>query len=157
MAKITNKKFLQWMKILHIIFISIWTGGVVCFTALTALTLASGEAEFTAVFPTLMNIYPMIILPAAVLTLIQGLIYSFFTNFGFGKQLWIKLKWLLLVLIVICTNLSINFSRQALTASVNDTVNYKLLGFFPGLQIALLIAMIIISVFKFKSKKHTAK
>jgi dethiobiotin synthetase len=38
----------------------------------------------------------------ALATLIEGIVYSFFTNWGFTKHRWILWKWLMTVVLVPC-------------------------------------------------------
>ena len=97
-------KSLKWLRTLHIISASIWLGATVCIGMLTVICFFSlNEAEFLTMAPFIPELYRTIILPIALFIILQGIIYGFFTKWGFFKHRWVLLKWMLVLLLVPCT------------------------------------------------------
>jgi hypothetical protein len=155
-----KQKGMKWLRLCHIITASIWFGGVVCISVLAYICFFELNArEFLTVVPWIPGLYQKVVLPFAVITLIQGLIYGIFTNWGFFKHKWILCKWILAILVAICTGTG----GIAQTFMVIDKV--KTSGFsggfadggmvllFISLQIILMVIMIALSVFKPMKKK----
>jgi hypothetical protein len=148
-------KSLKWLRTLHIISASIWLGATVCIGMLTVICFFSlNEAEFLTMAPFIPELYRTIILPIALFIILQGIIYGFFTKWGFFKHRWVLLKWMLVLLLVPC----IGVGAIGHLFSVIEKVNT--LGFtggladggrvllFIALQIIIMLIMIGISVFK---------
>ncbi|MEL7565626.1 MAG: hypothetical protein AAGU27_12160 [Dehalobacterium sp.] len=55
------------------------------------------------VAPLVPSLYSMVIMPAAILTILQGIVYGCFTGWEFFKHKWIILKWVSTVLVMLCT------------------------------------------------------
>ena len=43
----------------------------------------------------------IVVIPGAILTVVTGVIYGMFTNWGFFKHKWIIVKWILGITIII--------------------------------------------------------
>ncbi len=150
-----KKRGLQWLRVLHILSMSIWFGSVVCIGGLAVICFFQlNETSFLTVAPLVPELYQKLVMPIAIFTVIQGIIYGFFTNWGFFKYKWVLLKWVLVILTALCTGLG-GISQMF---SVLDKV--KASGFVGGfadggavllfisLQILFMITMIVLSVFK---------
>ncbi|MGI6227353.1 MAG: hypothetical protein ACOYJ1_13975 [Peptococcales bacterium] len=159
-----KSSIMKWLRTLHIISASIWFGGTVCIGVLTFICFFNlNETNFLIVAPLVPMLYQKAIMPMAIFTVIQGLIYGFFTNWGFIKHGWVLLKWIFTILLIPC----VGFGTIGQLFSVMDKVNTS--GFnggftdggsillFIALQILILLIMIGISVFKPKKKSQTNK
>ncbi|NLC06645.1 MAG: hypothetical protein GX755_01535 [Syntrophomonadaceae bacterium] len=153
-------KGMKWLRILHIISVSIWFGGTVCIGALAVICFFNlSETNFLITAPLIPRLYKKIILPIAIFTLLQGLIYGLMTNWGFIKHRWVMLKWIFTFSLIPC----IGLGTIGQIFSVIDKVNAS--GFqggfsdgrqvllFISLQILIMLTMIVISVFKPLKKK----
>lgn len=146
---------MKWLRALHILSVSIWFGGVVCIGWLAfCCFFLLPEAEFLTVASLIPKLYKTIVLPFALLAIIQGLIYGFLTDWGFVKHKWVLVKWVLVFLIVLCTgpgvigkmfNVLDKVEKSGFTGGFADG---GLVLFFIALQILFLAVMVIISVFK---------
>ena len=152
---------MQWLHLIHIISISIWFGSVVCIGTLAVIAFfqMSGN-EFLTIALLIPTLYQKIVLPIALITIIQGIIYGVFTNWGFFKHKWMTFKWCVLPLIVLCTGLGTIGQIFSLLEKIEKsgfTGGFTDGGFvfiFISLQILLLLLMFLLSVFKpFKSKQ----
>ncbi|NMA13855.1 MAG: hypothetical protein GX930_01265 [Clostridia bacterium] len=155
---------LKWLRILHIVSAGIWFGATVCIGVLAFISFFYlSETDFLITAPLIPMLYQKTILPIAIFILIQGLIYGFFTNWGFFKHGWVLLKWILTLLLVPC----IGVGTISQIFSIVDKVNSS--GFtggfsdggivliFLSLQILIMMMMIGTSVLKPKKKKQTTK
>ncbi len=92
----------KWLKGFHILFAAVW---LTCGTVMLSFTfiakgLSNGDRLYMLNYLTDF-IDVMILVPAAMLTLLTGLLYSIFTNWGFFKQRWLIFKWIVTVSIII--------------------------------------------------------
>lgn len=85
----------KWLKCVHVLFAGVWVGGAV---SLLVIYLAKqGVTDGGVIYG--MNISSRfidmhVVVPCAFGSLITGLLYSLFTGWGFVKQPWVALKWL---------------------------------------------------------------
>ena len=143
------------MKILHITASQLWLGGAaaVLFLGIHALNQSTGS-DTQAILALIPQLYRTIVLPAALICLVQGIIYATFFHFGFIRQKWLGFKWLGVLLTALCTGLgSINqvFSLLELSQStVLSLSNGANLLAFTAAQIILLILINILSVIRIR-------
>jgi hypothetical protein len=95
-----------------------------------------------------------------LLIIISGVYMMYFTNGAFGEQIWFRIKFALVILIIINgivfgrrlgLKLRKNLSVEAMDKNVEDSI-LKLkrnLSLFHISQLAILIAIFVLSVFKF--------
>lgn len=159
MKKCTSRTVLLWMKFLHVLFISIWMGGVFCATVLLTTAFFQWDgAQFAAAVPVLMQIYPKVILPAALLVLLQGICYGLFTNWGFFQHSWIKVKWILAILTGLCTGLGMMRALENVLAKIplqgfqGGFADGGATLFFLSLQVLFLCMMTGVSICKMRKK-----
>lgn len=97
---------MKWLRILHLISVSIWFGATVCIGVLTIFCFYHISIDqFLLIAPLIPELYQKTILPVAVFTILQGIIYGSLTKWGFIKYRWILLKWILTVLLIPCVGL----------------------------------------------------
>jgi len=150
-----KKKGLQWLRVLHILSASIWFGSVVCIGGLAAICFFRlSERDFLTIAPMIPELYRSLVLPFAVFTIIQGIVYGVFSDWGFFKHRWVLLKWCLVLFTGLCTGIG----GIGQMFSVLDKVNMS--GFsggladggqvmlFISLQVLFMLIMIVLSVFK---------
>lgn len=150
-----NKAGMQWMRVLHVFSVSIWFGSVVCIFGLAAICFFQlNENDFLVIAPLVPKLYQKIVMPAAIFTIIQGIIYGFFTGWGFFKYIWVLFKWILVLLITLCTGLGGIGQMFSVLAKVEAAhfvggfADGGLVLLFISLQILFMLIMIVLSVFK---------
>ena len=90
------------LKTVHLISVSLWLSNVITllFLPIISRNIASGDELY--MYNVIYHFIDMFLLtPAAILTLITGLIYSIFTKWGFFKQGWLIYKWVVTLIIII--------------------------------------------------------
>ena len=149
------KSILKWLRTLHIISAGLWFGATVCIGVLASIVfLNQSEAEFLIIAPLVPELYRKIILPAALFTILQGLVYGFYSEWGFLRHRWVTLKWILIILLIPCIGAGAIGQMFSLINKVKTSGFYG--GFYEGgpvllfisLQILIMLIMIGISVFK---------
>ena len=155
---------LKWLRILHIVSAGIWFGATVCIGVLAFICFFNlSETSFLITAPLIPMLYQKTILPIAIFILIQGLVYGFFTNWGFVKHGWVLLKWILTLLLIPCIGVGTIGQMFSIIEKVNTsgfTGGFSDGGpviLFISLQILIMLMMIGISVLKPKKKEHTTK
>ena len=99
----SNKLSAQGMKLLkvfHLIFILMWTIGVVI---MSILNWKSEEFLPKFIYNQEMSLFIdyVFVIPGAICAVITGIIYGIKTNWGFFKYKWITVKWVLGILVII--------------------------------------------------------
>lgn len=143
------------MRIIHIIATQIWFGGVVSILVFGIMSFNNNTSEeFLILASYIPSLYSKVILPAALICIIQGVIYGFFSAWGFVKHRWLLLKWMLLPFVILSTGMGGIGQIFTIMAKVHDGVQVVTLYdghwffIFSGAQIALLATMTILSVLK---------
>ena len=112
------------------------------------------EADFLTIAPLVPELYRKVVMPAAIFTIVQGVVYGSFTNWGFFKYKWILFKWVLAVLVTLCTGLGgigNMFSVLDKVEKSGFTGGYSdggLVLLFIFLQVIFMLIMIVLSIFK---------
>jgi hypothetical protein len=160
---------MKWLKIIHIILVMMFFGGIM---SSFALNLGVNFAIYETTFETYKNIVIIsdyIIRIGAVGTLLIGFVYGIFTNWGFFKHKWVTVKWILFIIQTIIgifivdelmlENMLILETERSL--ALNNPVfihNHSLRQNFIFIQVVITIFIICISVIKpWKKKKLTSK
>ena len=81
------------LKVLHVYFGGIWSGGAASLFAIHCLYFPNSGPELYARNMALIFIDYYIIIPAAVGSCLTGLLYSQFTGWGYVKHYWVIIKW----------------------------------------------------------------
>ena len=164
----SNKLSAQGMKLLkvfHLIFIMMWTIGVV-FMSILNWKSESLFSKFIYNQETSLFIDYVFVIPGAVCAVITGIIYGIKTNWGFFKYKWITVKWILGILVIIIGTfilhpiaLEILYNTQSLPEEnykifLNDwRLDIVTLQIMATIQAVALIFLIVVSVYKPWMKK----
>lgn len=159
----THQKIL---KIFHLLFAIMWIGGVMALVSLQLGIIPSTKEEMYQAALSHLVVDEYFLIPGGIGIVITALVYGIFTGWGFFKQRWLAVKWILTVLLVI-----IGAGYMGVTIKGNVVYAYNILSnstLSPttywtnvyGVAIAGMIQLvgflyiIIISVFKpWKKKK----
>jgi uncharacterized membrane protein len=160
-----NATGVKTLKVFHLFFVIVWLGGGISLTTILFVSQAVSFDEFYMKFQILKHIDDYIIITGGITTLIIGLIYGIWTKWGFFKHNWITVKWVVTVLQALFgtfflgpwVNGTVNMLETQNVAVLSDETflkNIELAKNWGTLQAALLIVMVVVSVFKpFKRKK----
>lgn len=100
MDKRLSPQGMKLLKVFHLIFIMMWTIGVVI------MAILNWKQE-NNIQPFLYNqqmslfIDYVFVIPGAICAVITGIIYGFKTNWGFFKYKWLTVKWIIGILVII--------------------------------------------------------
>lgn len=86
---------IKWLKIIHIVLVVLFYGGILTSVALNLKLELSSFDEVYITYKNLIIISDNIVKHGAIGTIFVGLIYGIFTNWGFFKHKWITVKWVL--------------------------------------------------------------
>ena len=154
-----NSSQVRILKIVHIFFFIMWIGGGLGLMALMFI------ADYALPDDIYMKTYSMkiiddfMIIPGALGCLAAGIIYGVFTNWGFFKQNWLTVKWIMTTVQILfgtfalgpwlngSVDIAYNLRGAALSDPqfLNNMMNIKIWG---PIQVSLLIFMAVISVIK---------
>ncbi len=148
------------LKVFHLITASLWLSSVIALALLPIISSPTATGDEIYMYNLTYHFIDMFILtPAALVTLITGLIYSLFTTWGFFRHGWIVYKWIVSLLIIITgtfyfgpmvTEL-LEIADTKRIAALQD--QYYMQGHTVGLYAAivntsLLVVAVIVSVYK---------
>ena len=85
----------KWIKCFHIFFVCLWVGAAVSLVISGAGLIPTDGKMLFGIDVTRKFIDDFIIIPGAIGTLVTGLSYSLFTNWGSFKHNWITIKWII--------------------------------------------------------------
>lgn len=91
-------KATRWLKILHIILVSLFFGGIMSSLVLHFTMEMAAYGQTLELYKNVVTISDYIVRTGAVGTLLVGIIYGFFTNWGFFKHRWVTVKWILFII-----------------------------------------------------------
>ncbi len=100
MAKLSVKNR-RWLLGIHIIFAGLWIGAGLSMTLLLILSRPSGGDELYAMHAAVKLIDDYIIIGTAMGSLVTGLLFSIFTQWGFFKSYWVMLKLIITPIMII--------------------------------------------------------
>ena len=154
------------IKLIHILSASIWigTGAVVLFL----LTSVVKENNLSEILEAIETIDMKLIIPAALITLVSGLLFSVFTEWGFLKHRWIAVKYVINVIPMIAGAVLLSPAIQNMLSLAAGLGHAALIepsfvssrNTFTGVlvfQLTLLIIAVCLSVFKPKLGKPEKK
>lgn len=161
-----GKNGLKWLKGFHLLTVSCWIGGGLALFLLYFLKLDVDDGR--VLYGINQSIHhvdmQLIVIPGAIGCLLTGLLYGFFTNWGFFKHNWLVFKWILTVSTILfgtfflgpwetaMMNISGDLGIRALS-DPEYLYNQKMNFIWGGLQTFLLMVTVFISIFKpWKSK-----
>jgi len=160
---------IDWLKVIHLILVSMWVGGGISLVLVFWLAHPSTGDELYGVNLSMKIIDDFIIIPGALGSVFIGIVYGIWTKWGFFRHRWITVKWIL-------TMLQVLFGTFFLGPWLNGNVaiadklrgeaftnpqflyNQQMNAIFGILQVTLLLVVIWISVFKpWKQRKANTK
>lgn len=86
---------IHWLKTVHIVLASLWLGGALSVLALQVGLHATSGGELFGHDVAMKLVDDFVIIPAAIGTLLTGLLYSVFTKWGFFRHGWVIAKWVI--------------------------------------------------------------
>lgn len=98
--KILSPKGMKTLKVFHLIFIMMWTVGVIMM-GLLYWRPSSSTLEFLYNQTTALFIDYTLVIPGAILAVITGIIYGLKTKWGFFKYRWLTVKWIAGIAIIV--------------------------------------------------------
>lgn len=158
----------KWLKGFHLIAVASWIGGAVSLLALYFLKIGVEDGGVLyginkSIHHVDMNI---VVIPGAVGSLLTGLLYSLFSNWGFFKHNWLTFKWIVTVTAILFGTFYLGPWETAMMeisgkigiASLTDSTylyNQQMNLIFGTLQVLVLIITVFVSILKpWKSKKR---
>lgn len=157
----------KWLKGIHICFAGTWVGAAVSLVTLGWGITAATDGQLAGIDHAAKFIDDFVIIPAAFGSLLTGLAYALFTNWGFFRHRWVVVKWIITVGGIIFGTfwlgpwlnslppVSDRLGLAALTDPAYHSARYLNL-WFGLLQVATLILAVFLSVLK-PWKKKTSK
>ncbi len=152
----------KWLKLVHILLISGWFGAGLAMNMLVVLDdQASSKDSLLFLYQIILFIDMKIVVPCATGTVLLGLLYGFFTPWGFKKYRWILCKWgIALIVIFTGSNLTATWlknlqqlvEQQGLAALSDPTyLNLVQNNLYLGIAQMILLAVATgLSIFKNK-------
>lgn len=150
---------MKWLKIVHLFIIAMWIGTGFVLGVIAWVGPALMKNGITTVYSIMEVMDTYIMRPLVVGTLVTGLLFSVFTNWGFFKYRWITVKWCVLIIQILIgalflgpliqANDSIAKIQQA--QSLNNPLflsNQVMIHFGNVAQFSLLFFLVCISVLK---------
>jgi hypothetical protein len=148
------------LKPIHLISAGLWLSSVLILMLLPIISINITTGDELYFYNLVYYFIDMFILtPAAIFTLLTGLIYSLFTNWGFFRHGWLVYKWVVTLLIILIgtfylaplvTN-SLEIANIKRLASLQDP-NYthgEIVGIYAAIiNSLLLIIAVFFSVYK---------
>ena len=162
---------LRWLKVLHLACVSCWIGGAV--SLLLLYFLKSDIDDGAVLYGINQSIHhvdmAVVVVPGAMGCLLTGFAYSTLSNWGFIKQRWITVKWVITVSAILFGTFFLgpwetammNISGELGLAALDDQgylYNQRMNLWFGTLQVTILFFTVWISVFKpWRSNIHKKK
>jgi uncharacterized membrane protein len=162
-----SAKGLRWLKGFHLIAVSCWVGGVVALMLL--YFLKKGVTDGGVLYGINRSIHHVdmwvVVTPGAFGCLFTGLIYSLFSQWGFFKQTWLTVKWIITIAAILSGTFFLGpweiammeISGRLGIAALNDQAyiyNERMNLMFGMVQCFLLLFTLFVSVLKpWKKKK----
>lgn len=152
------------LRTLHLIFVMLWTVGVIAMAILLLMNAQSGDELFMK-YKAVRFIDDLIVIPTATITVLIGILYGIKSNWGFFKHKWITVKWIVSIIVIIVgtfylspmldANLEFSDAQRNLAMNNAEMISRENQIFYCGcISSTILILLIVISVFKpWKVKK----
>lgn len=163
--KTLGVKGLKLLKLLHLLCNFMWIGGGISMMLLLMGTLPQESHELYMKSVALKKIDDWLIITGASGCVITGLVYGIGTKWGFFRQRWITVKWVLTIFMVGTGTFLMGPCVNGNVYNVNDIAKYTLdnttfwhnvdqIVFWGIIQIIVLFFTVAISVYKPWKKKN---
>ncbi|THE13472.1 DUF2269 family protein [Bacillus timonensis] len=162
-------KGMKWLKIIHVFLVVLFFGGILSSLSLNLYLDFTEFNESYLGYKTIVIISDHIVRWGAIGTLLVGLIYGFFTNWGFFKHRWVGTKIVLYIIQTIVgifiidklmiTNMELLETQRELALTNPEFIqNHVIRQYAVYFQIAVTIFIFIISYIKpWRKKKEIRK
>lgn len=150
MQKITPEQQ-KLLKACHVLSSGLWLSCVIMLALLPILSERIVSDDGIYIYNLAYHFIDMSILtPAAVMTLVTGLVYSIFTKWGFFKHGWLVYKWIVTLLIIITgtfylgpmTDNLLHIAEKNGIAALHDP--YYVFGQHVGISAAIINSLLLI-------------
>ncbi len=158
-----NAKGMKVLKSCHLLLVMVWVVGVIAMAILYLLKPESSD-ELYMTLKIILFIDWVLVIPGALLTIIVGIIYGIFTNWGFFKHRWILVKWVVSVVVILVGTFyysplleeALEIANRTRDIALHDPLvisNMTQAFISASLQGLALMILVVISVFKPWKKK----
>lgn len=156
---------LKILKISHLLFAVMWIGGVMALVSLQlGATPDTKEMMYMAAIAHLI-VDEFFLIPGGVGIVITAIMYGIFTGWGFFKQRWLAVKWILTILLVIIgagymgvtIKENVVYAQNMLSENISPDVyraNVYHVAIAGIIQIIGFVYIVVISVIKPWKKKN---
>lgn len=143
--KMLTLKGMKTLKVFHLIFIMMWTVGVLMMGLLFWRPSVS-SMDFLYNQTTALFIDYTLVIPGAVLAVVTGIIYGTKTKWGFFKHHWLTVKWIIGIAIIVIGTfvlhpLALEIIEQA-SATACEAISFPTDYFGPKLALVNCMALI---------------
>ncbi|MBN2059487.1 MAG: hypothetical protein JW882_03625 [Deltaproteobacteria bacterium] len=83
----------RWLKCFHVFFACLWVGGGFALMLMSIFLVAKDGSELYGLYASMQFLDYAVIATGGVGSLLTGILYSTFTNWGWFKHKWIIIKW----------------------------------------------------------------
>lgn len=146
------------LKILHLLVVMTWTVSIIAMWVLSWITYDTGQ-ELFMYYKCMVWIDRLLTVPAAIVSIVTGIVYGMFTPWRFFQQRWIIVKWMVCGIVILLASLvfypacqhAYGTILQDYDAALNDNqviASLKLARDASFYQALALIFLVVISVFK---------
>lgn len=159
-----NAKGMKVLKTCHLLLVMIWVVGVIAMAILFLQRPKSGD-ELYMTLKIILFIDWILVIPGALLTVVVGIIYGIFTNWGFFKHRWIIVKWIVSIVVILVGTFyysplleqSLEIADRTREAALHNPIvisNMRQTFICASIQGISITILVVISVFKpWKKKK----
>lgn len=159
-----NAKGMKVLKTCHLLLVMIWVVGVIAMAILFLQRPKSGD-ELYMTLKIILFIDWVLVIPGALLTVVVGIIYGIFTNWGFFKHRWIIVKWIVSIVVILVGTFyysplleeSLEIADRTREAALHNPIvisNMTQTFICASIQGISITILVVISVFKpWKKKK----
>lgn len=163
-----SAKSQKWLKSIHIFFACLWIGGGLSLTLMLIFLDAENSMQFYGMHVSMKFVDDLIVATGGIGSLLTGLVYSMFTNWGWFKHKWIIAKWCINLygatlgifwLGPWLNNMVAIVHSQGMAALGNPVYihNKSLSLYFGSFQLLTMLFALYLSTHKPWKKKRTAK
>ena len=146
------------LKILHLLVVMTWAVSIIAMWVLSWISYDTGQ-ELFMYYKCMVWIDRLLTVPAAILSIGTGIFYGLLTPWGFFKQRWIIVKWIVCGVVILLASLVFYLAcqhaystiLQNYDASLNNNqvlTSLKMARDASFYQAIALIFLVVISVFK---------
>jgi hypothetical protein len=148
------------LKIMHILVAMLWLSSVIILTVLVYISQDIHNTEALYMYTYIYYFIDMYVLtPAAIMTLITGILYSNYTPWGFAKHRWVIYKWIVTISIILLGTFYLGPLAEKMLLIVEtkellalDDISYisgtNSLFYFGILNLVLLFSATVVAVVK---------